>query len=308
VRRVTIGLVLSVLLATAACGGGGNGDSTTEQATKATIADVSVKEPFGTAPVIDFKPPVTFETTEHKIVDEGDGKGDAVQADSVVKMNLLGINASNGETIDTTWTDNGSKPITFHINQVFAGFAPSLEGAHAGDRVLMTVSSKDSFPDGKGTSVSAGDSVIFVVDIIRVDNPVPLTHDQFPTLNVDKDGVPTGFTPTDKTPKTFTGLSVEVLKKGDGAKVTANSTLTVNYLGQIYPDGKVFDESYSKKPATFALNSVIPGWTQGLTGQTVGSRVVLAIPPDLAYGAAGSPPDIGPDAHLIFVIDIKNAT
>jgi peptidylprolyl isomerase len=90
--------------------------------------------------------------------------------------------------------------------------------------------------------------------------------------------------------------------------VTADQQVTVEYLGQVFPDGAVFDESYSKKePVTFGLDQVIPGWTQGLTGQRVGSRVILAIPSDLGYGEQGGGEDIPPDSDLMFVVDIVDA-
>jgi peptidylprolyl isomerase len=136
--------------------------------------------------------------------------------------------------------------------------------------------------------------------------PKPLAPGQVPTLDL-KDGVPTGFTPTATTPPKVSGLTVKVLKEGTGAEVQAGQSLTVDYLGQVYPDGTVFDESYSKKPATFSLDGVIAGWTQGLEGQKVGSRVVLVIPSVLGYGAAGQGEDIPPNADLIFVVDIKKA-
>ena len=83
--------------------------------------------------------------------------------------------------------------------------------------------------------------------------------------------------------------------------------MTAEYLGQVFPDGPVFDESYTDdKPRSFSLDGVIEGWTKGLVGQRVGSRVVLAIPSDMAYGEQGNQ-GIPPDSDLIFVIDIEKA-
>ncbi len=102
-------------------------------------------------------------------------------------------------------------------------------------------------------------------------------------------------------------LETYVVRAGDGPKVEADDTLTVEYLGQVWPDGAVFDESYSKKkPVSFPLTDVIEGWSQGLLGQQVGSQVILTIPSDLAYGEAGQGSVIPPNADLI-LIDIVDA-
>jgi FKBP-type peptidyl-prolyl cis-trans isomerase len=76
----------------------------------------------------------------------------------------------------------------------------------------------------------------------------------------------------------------------------------VNYVGVALASGKKFDSSFDRKePASFALNQVIKGWTQGLAGKTVGSRVLLVIPKDLAYGDSGQGDAKG---DLVFVVDI----
>ena len=68
----------------------------------------------------------------------------------------------------------------------------------------------------------------------------------------------------------------------------------------------MFDDSYSAgQPATFGLNQVIPGWTQGLQGMQVGGRRLLVIPPDLGYGSTGQG-SIAPDETLVFVVDLKS--
>jgi peptidylprolyl isomerase len=103
-------------------------------------------------------------------------------------------------------------------------------------------------------------------------------------------------------------LVTEDLKVGTGAEVTANQSLTVNYIGVSCSTGKIFDSSYkSGQPATFMLAQVIPGWQQGIPGMKVGGQRLLGIPPALAYGAQGSPPDIAPDETLWFVVDIVDA-
>jgi peptidylprolyl isomerase len=107
-------------------------------------------------------------------------------------------------------------------------------------------------------------------------------------------------------PKPSDDLRRTVLKKGDGETVTSDMTITADYLGQVYQAKKPFDESFSGQPAEFALNQVVEGWTIGLSGLKVGSRVLLAIPPDLGYGAQEQP-NIPANSTLYFVVDIVSA-
>ena len=104
-------------------------------------------------------------------------------------------------------------------------------------------------------------------------------------------------------------LKTEDLIPGEGAAAKAGQTLTVNYVGVAYSNGKEFDTSFGKEPFEFTLGEggVIPGWDQGLEGMKVGGRRKLTIPSDLAYGPQGQPPDIKPNEALVFVIDLLGA-
>jgi FKBP-type peptidyl-prolyl cis-trans isomerase len=132
-----------------------------------------------------------------------------------------------------------------------------------------------------------------------------------PVLETDDEGVPTGFTADNSTDADPKELVVAPVIVGDGPKIEAGQTVTVHYLGQLYPDGEIFDQSWTAgQPFEFQLGTggVIQGWDQGLEGQTVGSRVILAIPSDLAYGEQGSPPTIPANAPLLFSVDILAAS
>lgn len=102
-------------------------------------------------------------------------------------------------------------------------------------------------------------------------------------------------------------LEMEDIVEGEGAAAADGDMLTVQYVGVDYVTGEQFDASWdSGQPFEFELGAgnVIEGWDQGFSGMKVGGRRQLTIPPDLAYGAAGSPPNIGPDATLVFVVDL----
>ena len=112
--------------------------------------------------------------------------------------------------------------------------------------------------------------------------------------------VPEGPPPTE--------LQIEDLESGSGDEATTGDQVSVQYVGVLYDTGEEFDSSWDRgEPFQFQLGSgqVIPGWDQGVVGMKVGGRRQLIIPPDLAYGAQGYPPDIPPDATLIFDIDLK---
>ncbi len=102
-------------------------------------------------------------------------------------------------------------------------------------------------------------------------------------------------------------LGVEPLVLGEGDVVEAGDEIEVNYLGQVW-GGQVFDNSYDRgAPVRFPIGvgAVIQGWDEALVGASVGSRVLISIPPDLGYGPAGMPrAGIGGTDTLVFVVDV----
>jgi peptidylprolyl isomerase len=129
----------------------------------------------------------------------------------------------------------------------------------------------------------------------------------------------TGAAPKIKVPssKPPAKLVTKVLVKGSGPAVKANQTVVVQYVGALWRSGKgngtVFDASWKRgQPFSFVIgkkpSQVIPGWDSGLTGQTVGSRVMLVIPPADGYGKAGNTQaGIKPTDTLVFVVDVLGA-
>jgi len=99
------------------------------------------------------------------------------------------------------------------------------------------------------------------------------------------------------------GLQYLVLKEGTGKQPKATDSVKVHYHGTLI-DGTVFDSSVNRgEPQTLGVDQVIPGWTEALQKMKEGSKWRVFIPPDLAYGAQG-PPQIGPNATLIFEIEL----
>jgi FKBP-type peptidyl-prolyl cis-trans isomerase FklB len=118
--------------------------------------------------------------------------------------------------------------------------------------------------------------------------------DTFLAANKTKDGVVT----------LPSGLQYKILKEGTGPKPTAADTVVCNYKGTLINNTE-FDSSYKRgKPATFPVGQVIKGWTEALQLMPVGSKWQLFVPSELAYGARGASAEIGPNATLIFDVEL----
>ncbi|HYG38900.1 MAG TPA: FKBP-type peptidyl-prolyl cis-trans isomerase [Cytophagales bacterium] len=103
---------------------------------------------------------------------------------------------------------------------------------------------------------------------------------------------------------TESGLQYQVIKEGTGPTPVLSDRVKVHYHGTLI-DGTVFDSSVDRgEPVTFAVNAVIPGWTEALQLMKVGSKYKVFIPSELAYGERGAPPVIGPNSTLIFDIEL----
>lgn len=111
--------------------------------------------------------------------------------------------------------------------------------------------------------------------------------------NGAKDGVTT----------TASGLQYEVLTAGTGPMPTAEQQVRLHYKGTLL-DGKEFDSSYGKEPVVFPVSGLIPGFSEALQLMNVGSKFRVVIPGDIAYGPSGAGEDIGPNATLVFEIEL----
>jgi len=112
------------------------------------------------------------------------------------------------------------------------------------------------------------------------------------------------FAAKDGVQSTSTGLLYEVITEGDGPKPGPTDQVEVHYHGTL-TDGTVFDSSRQRgETIVFGLNQVIPGWTEALQLMPVGSSYRIVLKPELAYGPMGAPPVIGPNATLVFEVEL----
>jgi peptidylprolyl isomerase len=124
----------------------------------------------------------------------------------------------------------------------------------------------------------------------------------------ETDGLPSGLEFGDT--EAPDGLQVTTLIEGEGAALKKGDVIFVNYLGQVPGADQPFDASYGREPFSFPLGAgqVVEGWDQALPGVTVGSRIIVAIPPELGYKAKGKPEaGIKGTDTMYFVVDVLGA-
>ena len=208
---------------------------------------------------------------------------------------------------------------TLFAGPLLPGLEKALIGQKAGSRVLAVIPPKDAF-GAQGNSqigVGAKDTLVFVIDMIQeYSNTSGVSGAQtsnggsgLPTVTAAPGKAPTVLIPSTAPPKT---LQVKTLIKGAGSKITKGQYLVVQYTGINWRTKKPFDSSWTRGqpfPTAIGVGQVIKGWDSGLVGQTVGSRVLLVIPPALGYGKTGSAQaGIKGTDTLVFVVDILSAT
>jgi len=180
-------------------------------------------------------------------------------------------------------------------------------------RSVIVATLADVYGAGVGQQVGLTDEtpIVVVDDVLsaiagKADGAPQELPAGFPTLSLAKDGQPTVTLP-DTAPPTELQIGVSML--GDGAPVGDGDDVVVQYQGINWRTGEIFDQSWGRRiPATFNTEGVVSGFKKALVGQTIGSQVVVIIPPAEGYGEQGNPQaDIQGTDTLVFVIDILAA-
>lgn len=259
----------------------------------------------GTAPSVNFETPMKVEDAQTKVLREGDGE-QIHEGDNLLLQAAL-FKGSDGSSLGDTYSQGAGQVLA--VNDQLKESIPEMYDAlkDAKEGAVIAYSSPDT--SGKAGDDSTSVEVYQVVKKLHtpLNEQMKPSGKGLPQVTQDDKGTPTVAKPSGAEPRE---LRTQVLVQGDGEQVKASDTVVANYVGVRWEDGKVFDSSYDKgAPASFPLDNVIEGWKEGLKGQKVGSRVLLAVPTDKAYGTKKQ---LGKDSQypagaLVFVVDVLGA-
>ena len=279
-------------------------------------SSVTVAGVFGTTPVVKIPKLDANNKLTVKTVIQGTGptvtKTDAMAANFVLyfwdgKTNTLKAN---------TFTSNP----TVIGGTMLPGLETALVGQKVGSRVLAVIPPADGYGTAGNSQlgITGTTTLVFVIDVIKSYSSTASASGtqesdgggSLPTVTAHSGAAPTIAIPSNHPPS---ALVTKTLIKGSGPKVAKGQYVIAQYTGYIWRTKKVFDSSWtSGSPFGFVIGAspeqVISGWDSGLAGQTVGSRVMLVIPPKDAYGSTGaSQAGITGTDTLVFVVDIIDA-
>ncbi|WP_278235049.1 FKBP-type peptidyl-prolyl cis-trans isomerase [Isoptericola sp. AK164] len=262
----------------------------------AALEAVEVSGEPGSEPELSFEE-IEVSVPTHRVVDEGDG--DELVEGMKVRMQYVTYDAA-GQRVSSTWEVDSPQSFVLGDPQ-FDLLTEPLVGQSVGTRVLLA----NPIVDQENNPTTAV-NLIEVVEAYeipdRAEGETVEPAEGLPTVTLGEDGAP-----SIEIPDGYEGpeqLVSQTLIRGDGDEVSADQTVTAHYTGWTL-DGEVFDSSWERgEPASFSLQQVIPGWTDGLSGQTVGSQVLLVIPAEQAYGAEAVEGNELAGEDLIFVVDL----
>jgi FKBP-type peptidyl-prolyl cis-trans isomerase len=316
--RRFLGLIVIAILASLALAGCGGSPNAVPAATPTVNANakVTVTGAFGATPTVSIPKLAANNTLTVKTIIQGTGPV-LTKTDSLV---------ANFELYFWTGKSATLKADTFPTNPAIVGgnMIPGLESALIGQKVGSRVLAIIPPALGYGTSgdpqlgVSASTTLVFIIDVLKsytADASATGTTESsggngLPTITAQPGKAPVATIPSGTPPTT---LQVKTLIKGTGPVISKGQYLIAQYVGYIWRTKKTFGSSWtSGQPFGFIFQAsppqVISGWDTGLAGQTVGSRVLLVIPPKDGYGSAGaSQAGIKGTDVLVYVVDILDA-
>jgi peptidylprolyl isomerase len=277
---------------------------------------ITVSGAFGKAVKIDrvgHAPTSVFQRTVAKA-----GTGPAVKKNATATIHFAFFDKS-GTALEQS-DQSFSQGVSIASGQAESKLWNSIACTKTGSRLVLTGPMSDFVPSSSlPTTITVNDKVIWVVDVAPTASasvsPAPsAAASDLPSVT-DQNGVPTigdlsGDQPTE--------TRAAVLKAGSGAKVKAASTISVRYVGKQWSNNTVFDSTWkdgdaSPSPVSFQMSQVITGFQRGLIGQRVGSRVLIVMSADDAYGAPSSDGATttsggAPAGALVFVVDITGVS
>jgi FKBP-type peptidyl-prolyl cis-trans isomerase len=313
-RRIAAALLLPVIVAGVAVAGCGS--STTPAAGNSNAA-VKVTGAFDKAPAVQIPSQDASGKLVYNTPIKGSGSPLSAGNDALAQIAVYTWRGTSHALLQSTYA---SGPQIIPASTNLPGLAAAMKGATIGSRILAVLPPKYAYgPDGNSQlGVTGADTLVWVVDLLQQFAPnasASGTHvsdggGRLPTVTAKPGQAPVVTIPKNAPPSK---LSVTTLIKGSGAKIAAGDTVVAQYVGTNWRTGDVFSTSWpsseqpSAMPFSFQLGGgVIAGWNDGLPGATVGSRVMLVIPPALGYGPVGGQASAGIKKNdtLVFVIDI----
>ncbi len=304
-----VALTLTLGMSLAACSGSADDGSSpspsaSDAESAASAADNAAADKIKVEWSDDAAPTVTLPSTPFSVttlvVDVLEpGTGAEIKDGQSISINYVGVSGADGSVAHDSYS-TGPEPGSMNATSALG----DLIGEKVGVRFLLAIPPQS---EGQDTTVVAGE-IVDAQDVpTRASGEAVAPVPGLPTVTLDADGKPS-MTPATGTPPTT--LVVQPLIKGAGPEVTAGQTVTVHYSGWLW-DGTAFDSSWDRGEPFPVQNvgqaAVIAGWNEGLVGQTVGSQVLLVIPPDKGYGDQDKG-TIPPNSTLVFVVDILAAS
>jgi hypothetical protein len=298
---VTVGL--------AGCSLPGSADCSRPAVSDSDVMDlVDVTGDADSEPEVDVYTPL--QTSSLAFADVETGEGTAITTpEQLVVIDVALFSGKTGEPLVATPYDGDLSRVypVSQWTQNFPGFEEALDCATEGSRVAIALAPEDiEAQSAASLGLAENDSAVAVVDVRKVYLAAADGADQFnsgtgmPAVVRAPGGRPGLIMPEGEPPAE---LTIQTLKKGDGPEVTGEQPVRVHYTGVAWGEDESFDSSWDSQPASMTLDGVVPGFAQALEGQTVGSQVLVVIPPELGYGdqEQGSIPA---NSTLVFVIDI----
>lgn len=315
---VAVAVTALVVAMSASCSSNGQegagqqdaGNASDEVTATATMPDgVALNGRLGERPDLDLPKPYAVDTSVTVVANEGDG--DVVTSTDSALVHFVALNARTGAELRASY-EQGPEVLEPDSEGDLPYVLDAVQGQRVGDRLFIAIAPGDGYGDELSTADDSlllpDDTLVYVMDILAVVLPGPsgtpadAVPPDLPQPVVDADDAVTSVTVPDMPPPSQ--VTAAPLIVGDGPAIGADSNVTVDYTGVLWDTGAVFDSSFVQGfPATFGLADIVPCWAEGLTGQTVGSRVVLVCPPDSAYGDKDQP-GIPPGSTLAFVVDL----
>jgi len=318
VRRLTRAVSIAVsasVVAVALVGCSAAASSCVNPLGSGSAEQVVVSGSLGAVPVVDFPTPFVGRDASVETVIRAEDSVAEVNDGSYVDFEAT-VYSGTDQTIltATNYGLDGAPPQRLSIKAGENMLSDAFMCQGEGERFTLTGTTEDIFGDVGGTGLTPNDTVVIVFDVLGVfphaASGLPqLGRDGMPAVTSAPDGRPGIAVPKTAPP---TDLRIATLTKGDGDVITEGQTVVTHYLGVIW-GGAVFDTTWeSDKPVDLVAQSfidnagvgVVPGFAAALIGQTIGSRVIVSIPPSEGYPAGQEPTSIPANSTMIFVIDI----